>query len=37
MVKKITEKQKLSEKDKICVQKMLDAFLRDSKAKQSYS
>lgn len=37
LVKKITDIQKLSEEDKICVHKMLDAFLRDSKAKQAYS
>jgi len=36
LVKKITDIQKLAEEDKICVHKMLDAFLRDSKAKQAY-
>lgn len=37
LVKKITEIQKLPEDDKICVHRMLDAFLRDFKAKQAYS
>lgn len=37
LVKKITDIQKLPEDDKICIHKMLDAFLRDFKAKQAYS
>ena len=37
LVKKITAIQQLPEEDKICVIKMLDAFLRDHKAKQAYS
>ncbi len=36
LVKKINEIQKLPEEDKVCVFKMIDAFLRDSKAKQAY-
>jgi transcriptional regulator with XRE-family HTH domain len=36
LVKKIADIQKLPEDDKKCVIKMLDAFLRDSKAKQAY-
>jgi transcriptional regulator with XRE-family HTH domain len=36
LVKKIADIQKLPEEDKNCVIKMLDAFLRDSKAKQAY-
>ena len=36
LVKKITAIQKLPDEDKICVHKMLDAFLRDTKAKQAY-
>ena len=36
LVKKITDIQKLPEDDKLCVHKMLDAFLRDSHAKQAY-
>jgi hypothetical protein len=37
LVKKITAIQPLSEEDKTCVIKMLDAFLSDHKAKQAYS
>lgn len=37
LVKKITDIQKLPEEDKICIYKMLDAFLRDFQAKQAYS
>ena len=37
LVKKITAIQNLSDEDKYCVHKMLDAFLRDVKAKQAYS
>jgi transcriptional regulator with XRE-family HTH domain len=37
LVKKINEIQKLPEEDKNCVFKMIDAFLRDNKAKQAYS
>ena len=37
LVKKINEIQKLPEEDKTCVFKMIDAFLRDSKAKQAYA
>jgi transcriptional regulator with XRE-family HTH domain len=37
LVKKIADIQKLPDEDKKCVIKMLDAFLRDSKAKQAYS
>ena len=36
LVKKITDIQALSEEDKMCVHRMLDAFLRDTKAKQAY-
>ena len=37
LVRKINEIQKLPEEDKACVFKMIDAFLRDNKAKQAYS
>jgi len=37
MVKKINDIQKLPEEDKACVLKMIDAFLRDNKAKQAYA
>jgi len=37
LVKKITDIQKLPDEEKLCVYKMLDAFLRDFKAKQAYS
>ncbi len=37
LVRKINEIQKLPEEDKACVLKMIDAFLRDNKAKQTYS
>ncbi|WP_138940529.1 XRE family transcriptional regulator [Aquimarina agarivorans] len=37
LVKKITDIQKLSDEDKMCVHKILDAFLRDSKARAAYS
>lgn len=36
LVKKITDIQKLPDEDKVCVHKILDAFLRDAKAKQAY-
>ena len=37
LIKKINEIQKLPEEDKLCVFKMIDAFLRDNKAKQAYA
>jgi transcriptional regulator with XRE-family HTH domain len=37
LVKKITAIQKLPNEDKECVHKVLDAFLRDHKAKQAYA
>lgn len=37
LVRKINEIQKLPEEDKVCVFKMINAFLRDNKAKQAYS
>ncbi len=36
LVKKIIDIQKLSDEDQLCLHKMLDAFLKDSKAKAAY-